>query len=538
MELELKLLCSESVLKGLASHALLARWAVAPPERNRLESIYFDTPDFFLRAHGYGLRVRRVGRRWVQTLKGGGNARGGFHAREEWEMPVASESPDLDALMRVVGASSAQGVLLGESGLGGRLEEVFRTVFQRKTWLLEVPSQTGSGRRSAAARVEVAMDRGELRVGECTEPISELELELKAGEPSVLFRVASELLQQVPFRLGRESKAARGYALRGIGVPEVRKAGKVCFSPKLSAEGAFEVIWDGCLAQVQENELGVSRGSEVESVHQMRVGLRRLRCALRFFGPVIAFPEELLGELKWLADCLGGARDWEVLATETLAVLARARPPRRSAGVSAGGSPTEEPGDALVLAAWAEAESQRSFAREAVDSERYARLSLALGEWRHRNGQGGIAHSAPSGTKERVGQKPVGVWANRLLARLFKKLLSRGASLVTASVEERHRVRIAAKRLRYACEFFEGLYPSARMERFVSRLKALQEALGWLNDVSVGAGLLEKLAVLRPELSPEAQYALGWFEGRSGEDIRELGRQWKRLAGSPPPWEE
>lgn len=74
----------------------------------------------------------------------------------------------------------------------------------------------------------------------------------------------------------------------------------------------------GCLAQVHANERGVVAGHDPSSVHQMRVGLRRLRSARDLFAPVIpAFPG-LDDELRWIASELGAARDWEVLARSTL----------------------------------------------------------------------------------------------------------------------------------------------------------------------------------------------------------------------------
>jgi len=192
--------------------------------------------------------------------------------------------------------------------------------------------------------------------------------------------------------LGHESKAARGYALKRGEAPSVRTAGRIILDSGMTPEDAYETVIEDALAQIQGNEAGVSRGRELESVHQMRVGLRRLRCALRFLGSAVDFPEGLASALKWLSGQLGGARDWEVLAEETLAKIALACP--EHAGL--------EP---LAAQALSEAASHRKVAKEAVESERYARLFLSLEAWKQ-------AFSAPRDDTARasVGNGPKSIF--------------------------------------------------------------------------------------------------------------------------------
>ena len=89
----------------------------------------------------------------------------------------------------------------------------------------------------------------------------------------------------------------------------------------MSVEQVFLAIAGNCLEQVSGNQDGVAGGEDVESVHQMRVGLRRLRSALGMFKSLLALPDALKGELEWLGGALGEARDWDVLAGNTLAQL-------------------------------------------------------------------------------------------------------------------------------------------------------------------------------------------------------------------------
>lgn len=149
-----------------AAFRRLAPMAEAKARNSRLLALYFDTPDFELRARRMALRLRRSGRHWVQTLKAGHSGAGGLHAREEWEF--ARPQPSLDLALLVASP------LGNEPGLEERLGEVFQVDLRRTTWEIEI---------SPGNRVEVALDRGEVsRSGE-REPVAEVEIESLTGDP-------------------------------------------------------------------------------------------------------------------------------------------------------------------------------------------------------------------------------------------------------------------------------------------------------------------------------------------------------------------
>jgi triphosphatase len=126
----------------------------------RIRSTYFDTPDFELRRAEMALRLRRAGGRWVQTLKAGHSGGGGLHARDEWEVDRPGPTLDLAAL---AGTPFEAG-----GDIGGRLGEIFTVDMRRTTWDVEV---------SPGNRVEVVLDRGEVRHGDRSEALSEVEIE-------------------------------------------------------------------------------------------------------------------------------------------------------------------------------------------------------------------------------------------------------------------------------------------------------------------------------------------------------------------------
>src|SRR5258706_3397010 len=91
-EVELKLDLDPAAQRRLRR---LAPLKGASPKRSTLLALDFDTPDCELAARQMALRLRRWGRRWVQTLKGGRSGAGGLQARDEWEYPAGAQ-PVLD----------------------------------------------------------------------------------------------------------------------------------------------------------------------------------------------------------------------------------------------------------------------------------------------------------------------------------------------------------------------------------------------------------------------------------------------------------
>ncbi len=203
IETELKLHITPEHLQKLKRHPFLRSLSATRARTLKLHSIYYDTADLALRDHTMALRLRRVGTQWLQTLKGGGQVSAGLHQRNEWEMPVLSEQLDFEALKQ-------SGSEL-PSGVRNRLQPVFITEFSRNIRMVKYEG----------AEIELCMDSGEIRAGQSSCPISEVELELKSGEPQQLFKLALALLDIVPLQVEHTSKAERS---------EERRVGKECRS--------------------------------------------------------------------------------------------------------------------------------------------------------------------------------------------------------------------------------------------------------------------------------------------------------------------
>jgi triphosphatase len=203
MEVELKLWFSEALSDDLLAriNSCLLQLAVQVQqfEPTQLLNAYFETPDQWFRRHDSGLRSRLKKGRFEQTIKLAGQQQGAAHIRPEYNVPCDSVLPVLAAFP---GHIWPQGTDV--NALQQQLTEMFRTDFIRRAWLLTLADGTV---------VEAVLDQGEVKAGDQTQPILELELELCSGNALQLFQLAKTFCQQLPLSLGFQSKAERGYRL-------------------------------------------------------------------------------------------------------------------------------------------------------------------------------------------------------------------------------------------------------------------------------------------------------------------------------------
>ena len=530
MEIELKLSLAPQDASRLRAHPLLAQSAQGPLVL-QMHDIYVDTPDLQLCRHQAGLRVRQVDGRWVQTLKAGGTVSGGLHSRHEWEGEVPGPQPDLAALDAAIGRKQPIRALLRQDAIRDALRPVFTTRIERTVWQLRTPQ---------GDEIECVLDQGVIERGAdgadgahgvdgvgYSVAVSEIELELKQGQAASLFDVALALLQEVPLQLGHMSKAERGYRLAAPQPLRAVKAQPLALDAAMSVEQAFLAIAGNCLEQVSGNQDGVAAGADVESVHQMRVGLRRLRSALGMFKSLLALPDSLKNELGWLGGALGEARDWDVLAGNTLAQL-----------------DGEAQADAAALAAAAHAQARLKHveAAQAVTSARCTACMLGLQRWL----QARAWRDSCSVRQVRRLDAPVSPFAQATVRKDQRRLMKRGKRLLHASPQQRHQVRIAAKKTRYATEFFASLFAARTVQPYVGRLSALQDELGWLNDVQVADRLLQQLPDVQADQADQsaqdglrlhAAFIRGYLAARAqaqGTDGR-MHKAWRRFKAARLP---
>jgi inorganic triphosphatase YgiF len=506
-ETELKLAASDRALRRLRAHRLL-RGSVQPVT-TRLHSIYFDTPARDLWRRGIALRVRREAYGWVQGVKGGGTAQAGLHQRLEFETPVTGPQPDCNAITDPVLAN-----VFASARVRERLRPVFLTEIRRSIRVLEL---------DAGTLVEASIDRGEIRAGKRSEPVSEIELELKSGEPWRLHEHALRLSRVAPLRVENRSKAERGYALARRKRTAPVKARAPAVASAMRVGEAFATIVAAALGHLQANELGAMAGHDPEYLHQMRVALRRMRSAFRVFAPVL--PEAatcgLVTEMRWLARALGPARDWNVFMSETLPPVVKAFAGHAGLAGFAGCCAREE-----------RAATRR--AQRAVASLRYQRMLLTLGAWLAR--QAWRERVEPPGLELLDG--PVTAFAVAVLEKRYAVVRKRGRRLDRQTPGELHRLRIAIKKLRYATDFFGALFPHAEVRRTLSRLARLQDILGAMNDAITAGELARQALGEQPEKVTAEAYGIviGWGRARAASLRDDLHDAWHAYRGCGRCW--
>ncbi|QUW04375.1 CHAD domain-containing protein [Chloracidobacterium validum] len=490
VETEIKLALSPEHVRRLRRHPLLH--AICPT-RAKLHTVYFDTPDAVLLRHGVTLRLRHARRRWLQTLKACPGASGVLAQRAEWETPVTAARLQLDRL-----PPEAQACLPPDTGAA--LSPCFETVIRRETWDMV----------QEAARVEIALDRGEVRAGDLAWPISELELELKHGSAEALFDVAEALVTALPLGLEPRSKAQRGYQLIGALPLTPTKAMLPELDGGAPALKSFADIARNCLRQFEANLPGfrLAADPDPEYIHQMRVALRRLRAAVGLLRFTDYAPPDWVPDLKWLMGELSQARDWDVFVTETLPRIQRhlAQPERLAV---------------LQPLAQQLRRVAHDRARRALDSPRPVQLWLRIER---------TLMTLP------LTSLTTTAWLRTALHRRHRRLTRLGQRLQELDAAGRHALRIAAKKLRYGAEFFAGQRLKAS-NRFIRHLAALQDVLGGLNDAAVTARLLDDIRQVSDVTVGEALGLVsGFLAGEQAHRLAELERLWREFHRIEPFW--
>ncbi len=503
METELKLLLAPQDLRGLRRDPRIKALQQGRAATRQVHSVYYDTPQRTLLRAGLALRLRSDGGRWLQTLKTEGRAAAGLHVREEWEWPLPGEALDFGLL-----ATTPEAKLFRAPSLRAKLAPVFTTEFERTSLRLAFAD---------GGLAELCLDSGEIRSGHRRSAISEAEIELLAGSPARLYELALELAGRVPLRLGQASKAERGYALARNDPPRPVKAAQIELDPQGSVAAAFASVVRSCMAHLQANETGFLAGKDPEYLHQVRVALRRLRACFSLFKAVI--PEPAFGTvtsgLREQNAALGRARDWDVFVHEMLRALRSQR--ADEAAVMAFQRRCVRLGRIHLRAA-----------QGAVASAAWQRLWLELGRL--------LADGAWMQAHEALAL-PVDGYAASLLQQRAASLKKRGKRLPELDAKGRHRLRIAAKKLRYAAEFFAALFPRRRVRPYVQSLSAMQDVLGGLNDAATLLSLLpEACAGARAPDARVAGMIQGWSAASTHLQLDALARAWDHWQRQKPFW--
>jgi triphosphatase len=467
-EVELKFALPEDAGAALENHAILQN-AVSTKE-TPLAATYFDTPAQDLRRALISCRIRDEVDRRLQTIK---SATGDATTRHEWETETLQDTPDLTdvplphALRKAIAAAA--------------LQPMFYVNINRRSWLVT----------QGASVIEAAFDRGWILADERSEAVCEFELELKRGDARDLFVLARRLCEDLPLDFDLRTKSQRGFALKDEASKRAPRA--------LAADATFTEGFVGraqaCLEPLAANVPLLRATGEPEALHQTRIALRRLRALLRVFGRHVCDDayDDITGELKWLSQTLGAARDLDV--ADTRLQLGDALQSRRASAY------------AQVLDAFASARYRRLL----IDLARW----LSHGEWRVRN---------------------IGAFADvvaREMRKWDKSINKAARKLADLSAKKRHKLRIRAKSLAYVSDM-TGLATTRDHAAYLRSLRAFQSALGDLNDARIAAAVLAELA---PEIGEDAERGAARRNAGDAEKLEKRARKtMSRFVEAPRPF--
>ena len=489
--------------------ALLGMTGSNRSRRATLATTYYDTAAGRLSRNGIALQVRKQNGRYTQIVDKVEIKGEPLLTRFEWQDVIDGEHPDL----RAPNSSTRLLEALGDA----ELCEQFSTALHRTSFMLQP---------DAATEIAASIDKGEIRTAdsERTEPICEVELQLKQGDPAALYGSALRLVEIASLRIELRGKAERGWRLLDSTAAKPQALHSLPFDlkPDMTVEESLRKIGLGCLTVFLRNELA-ALADVADGVHQMRVAVRRLRSVVGTIKQML--PQEqhkwVSKELRWMANILAPARNWDVLSSSLLA-------PVRSA--------LSDNQDLIKLCRICESERQSAHhsANAVIGSGQHTATLIKLLEW----------FTSCSWRNQPVSQQsallmaPIGTMAPRLIGRRYKKAKKAADRFDELTPQQRHEFRISIKKLRYTIEFLKDLFDSGQVAEFVQRLKPLQDDVGYANDVRVARDLLADLHVSQDAMAVAraAGVVLGWHDRGLAEHDRKLRKHIRRLRKLSPFW--
>ena len=528
-----------------------------PVTRVRLHALYFDTPTRALVKARIALRLRQEGRKWVQTLKMPGD-----HPLARIELNHPRPGPSLD-LTLYEGTPAAQALASLNEPLGVCYEtdvkRMLRTV------------------RTRQGQVEIAFDQGSIRAGSIELPISEVEFELVSGRVEAIFTLGQRWQKAFGLIMDARSKSERGDVLSTLNqtldqikadTPEnidninakaiakfwgPRGVQPITLNPQMTVAQALTAVTHECLDQIIRNAAtlaevdtaGIMQVGGAEHVHQLRVGIRRLRSAWSLFNGLTTLPPiELREAIKSHFAKLGGSRDIDVLNETILPVLrAAGQPPLvLTHEEDADQVPAHQVVTSNEFQTWILDMVAHTIAPPKTSSPAEKTIGTPTPVVTHGSTTVQIVTSQSAASplvdasKVEI-EKPVKelTLKQALIGKLkkwHKRVLQEGLKFEEIDIEARHELRKRAKRLRYGLQYAESLLPEARLRTYRKQLANVQDILGEMNDLAVAR---ERFVVLR-DTQPSAWFACGWITSRLEALTHKAAAEFKELAKAVHFW--
>lgn len=475
MEIELKFQLPESKKKSV-----LQALSKQKAQKIQLQAKYYDTAERLLAKNYVAIRLRQEGEHWVQTFK----AASKNHLQrieEDIYLGKCAQEPELD-LSLYKHNQTVQTVLrevLGEAP--AELQLQFQTNVQRTFHVFEFEG----------SHIEVCLDDGEIRTPTDHAQICEVEFELKQGSAQELIQFAKTWVDKYQLWLDVRSKAERGNLLaQGKVVSAATKAKSLNLDKDVSAELAIKQIIENTLNHILPNAAAIADGvAEADHIHQARVGLRRLRSALKHFSNWSAQIDPMWeSQLADIFRALGQSRDNDAIQDSVIPLVKQ---------VCDFEFPFPENVDTNIA--------------ELLSDSKTTQLFLSLFSFSYSDQQ----------SKSKLSKQ-----AAKSLTKLYEKILKDAAQFSSLAVEQQHRTRKRVKQLRYCIDFIAGIYPEKQVQQFLNKLQPIQEYLGFYNDLFVAEHIFEQQATEYPQFL----FALGWVKAQQPHVAKKAAKKLRALS--------
>lgn len=480
-EFEIKLSIPNEKLKSLESF-IISKGGL---RRQRLQAFYIDTDDFLMAKSGIALRIRKEGRFWIQTLKALGANQ---FERLEHNVSLQAWDPEHPLIDLALHMDHPAGKVLKKT-LGKKVQHTLSVRYQTDIWRRRVEV------KSRNLRLEYALDRGLIKSiqrdgTQLHLPVQEIEVELLEGDTCAVIPHIKTLINRFKAYIDIRSKAQRGFYL---------SLGKLYGDPvrseltKLSGYLDHQIvssIVDDCLGQILSNMSEINAGTEDydEYLHQLRVGLRRLKTALKIISldDIFLDPAEL-DVLSAIFLKLGLYRDSNYLYEKLNPALLEVDGPTLDLGHH------EKHAHPRIFL------SDKSFQLFLLNL-----IELVL----QKQKEPAIKGNTVLESEESVKPVMLKVKILNMLGKIHRDTRKTAKHFLVLPEAERHELRKKLKRFRYSLEFFSEFADRKKYALFMKQLKKVLEHLGDYNDICVAIDYINS-SLVQP--TPH-WFALGWLK--------------------------
>ena len=503
LEVELKLrLLDPAIKNSLFETPSLAGLIKDEIATERLEAWYYDTGDHLLQKEGIAFRIRFEQGEWLATIKSGGTSAGGLHKRKEWNIPVSGPLPDLSELQDANGGELLQKIIGDDP-----LVPLFCTAFERQK--TAIATDEGD-------IIEIAIDSGEIVAGGRQEQISEVELELKTGNPLAVLNLGARLAAEMPLDIESRSKYYRGLCLAELA--KSKKQPETPLVDDLSADAqatAKQMVISQIHSVFSTQEQFLLNSSDPEALHQFRIQLRKLRSFVSFAKPLLV-PKDCDEWQEKLRDCsrsMNELRELDVIIETWQDITSGEKGLQLS------------PPPWLGMFLQNEREKTAEELLSLFDRGQLTPVLLELWVW----------FEKAAFTEECDELSAIDFLVQRISV-WFDSMRQITQDFSPGDLAALHQLRIHGKKMRYVLEAMP--LKDRKTKLVAARLKKLQDSLGDIRDTKLMADALDKLMLTHASrvIHRDAGILLGWSARSDRKAKDSFERNWRRFRRAARRW--